>query len=281
MLNIFILISFAHYSFASLEEGIYEKTITLTTDAEIVAFQRTAFKDTSIEIKFNCDDRLNFDVEIAVRSSPCFLEFYQVLGSSANGSENLEFYFTQNNYVVKGYVYDTFWFYKSPPVAVSCQGHYVHVPDIFDQSLKRVSTAKVWDPSSATATESKRKARQIDDQRFVRSINGSIDDRSSLKTNHPAVVLSEDGMYIVMIKIIAKSQQEKNEIGVHIEWKHPWGYLSPIDYPLLPFYGISCAIYAIYGLAWLIISFLQWRDILRIQFWIGKFLRLRFFLFHL
>lgn len=30
-----------------------------------------------------------------------------------------------------------------------------------------------------------------------------------------------------------------------------------------------CLVYVVMGLAWLIVSFLQWRDLLRIQFWIG------------
>jgi hypothetical protein len=30
-----------------------------------------------------------------------------------------------------------------------------------------------------------------------------------------------------------------------------------------------CLVYVILGLAWLIVSFCQWRDLLRIQFWIG------------
>ncbi|PSN56111.1 Transmembrane protein 87B [Blattella germanica] len=35
------------------------------------------------------------------------------------------------------------------------------------------------------------------------------------------------------------------------------------------FYGAMCLVYVIFGLAWLIVSFCQWRDLLRIQFWIG------------
>lgn len=30
-----------------------------------------------------------------------------------------------------------------------------------------------------------------------------------------------------------------------------------------------CGLYVIYAVAWLIMSALQWRDLLRIQFWIG------------
>ncbi|KDR08347.1 hypothetical protein L798_01305 [Zootermopsis nevadensis] len=48
-----------------------------------------------------------------------------------------------------------------------------------------------------------------------------------------------------------------------------YGYLSAADWPLLPFYGAMCLVYVIFGLAWLIVSFCQWRDLLRIQFWIG------------
>ena len=30
-----------------------------------------------------------------------------------------------------------------------------------------------------------------------------------------------------------------------------------------------CIVYVIFGIIWLTVSFLQWRDLLRIQFWIG------------
>lgn len=30
-----------------------------------------------------------------------------------------------------------------------------------------------------------------------------------------------------------------------------------------------CVVYVIFGTIWLFVSFMQWRDLLRIQFWIG------------
>lgn len=30
-----------------------------------------------------------------------------------------------------------------------------------------------------------------------------------------------------------------------------------------------CIVYVIFGIIWLAVSFMQWRDLLRIQFWIG------------
>ena len=35
------------------------------------------------------------------------------------------------------------------------------------------------------------------------------------------------------------------------------------------FYSVMCAVYVLYGLGWLIVCARQWRELLRIQFWIG------------
>src|SRR4051812_22519967 len=52
---------------------------------------------------------------------------------------------------------------------------------------------------------------------------------------------------------------------VDIEMKSPSGYLSAIEWPLLPFYGVMCIIYVFYAVGWLVVSALNWRDLLRIQ----------------
>lgn len=252
--------------YASLEQGIFEKQISFAADsAEILAFQRSALKGTSIEVKFKCDEGSQFDVEIAVRSSPCYQEFYQVLGNAANSSENLQFYFSESSYVVQGFDYNLFWYFKSKKIAVTCNGHYVHVPDLSEKHLQRVLNAKVWSTTN-------RKKRETSSKFNSTTSSNDIGDnsQSALKTYHPAFILEEDGMYIIIVKIVGKFKQKVNNIGVYIEWKHSRGYLSPIDWPLLPFYGVFCALYAVYGLVWLILCFMQWRDLLRIQFWIGR-----------
>ena len=38
---------------------------------------------------------------------------------------------------------------------------------------------------------------------------------------------------------------------------------------MLPFYGLMCGLYVAMGLGWLVVCSLHWRDLLRIQFWIG------------
>lgn len=95
-------------------------------------------------------------------------------------------------------------------------------------------------------------------------------DEKSLKASQPIYVVRQDGIYVLIFRILSSSAgSPKFDMNVHIEMKSNYGYLSAADWPFLPFYGIMCAFYVILGLVWLTMSFMQWRDLLRIQFWIG------------
>jgi hypothetical protein len=56
---------------------------------------------------------------------------------------------------------------------------------------------------------------------------------------------------------------------VELEVKTPYGYLSAVERPLLIFYGVMSLVYVAFAIGWTIVSSLQWRDLLRIQFWVG------------
>uniref|UniRef100_A0A674IMW5 GOST seven transmembrane domain-containing protein n=1 Tax=Terrapene triunguis TaxID=2587831 RepID=A0A674IMW5_9SAUR len=52
--------------------------------------------------------------------------------------------------------------------------------------------------------------------------------------------------------------------------KHPhYQYISASAWPLMAFYMAMCIVYVFYGVLWLGLLACYWRDILRIQFWIG------------
>ncbi|XP_030384289.1 transmembrane protein 87A [Scaptodrosophila lebanonensis] len=88
-------------------------------------------------------------------------------------------------------------------------------------------------------------------------------------TTKPFIKITEDGIYELelIIQTIPAGQSFKATVG--IEFLGPHGYISAIDWPFLPFYLIMCIVYVIFGIIWLLVSFAQWRDLLRIQFWIG------------
>ncbi|GAB6020655.1 hypothetical protein CHUAL_003325 [Chamberlinius hualienensis] len=85
----------------------------------------------------------------------------------------------------------------------------------------------------------------------------------------PQFTIPKEGLYIITIKIEGKLPTDNFSAVVDLDIKGHSGYLSVLDWPLLPFYGTMCIIYFIYGLVWLIVLAMQWRDLLRIQFWIG------------
>lgn len=87
--------------------------------------------------------------------------------------------------------------------------------------------------------------------------------------NNPVYTIQEDGLYLFVLSIQPFNEKIGYNATVHIEMRADYGYLSAVDWPLLPFYGVMCLIYVLFGVIWLLVSFMQWRDLLRIQFWIG------------
>ncbi|XP_050319917.1 transmembrane protein 87A [Bactrocera neohumeralis] len=86
------------------------------------------------------------------------------------------------------------------------------------------------------------------------------------------ITIGRDGIYELTLKIEAVKSSEPVDFSAHVQLDivgPDGGYLSAIDHPLLAFYGIMCVVYVIFGIIWLFVSFMQWRDLLRIQFWIG------------
>lgn len=83
-----------------------------------------------------------------------------------------------------------------------------------------------------------------------------------------------DGYYIIeinqpVINIKAMSSpMVEVDVDLSIRNNHG-GYLTADEYPLLVFYGVMCAIYALFAILWFVWCFLYWRELLKIQFYIG------------
>ncbi|KAL3265411.1 hypothetical protein HHI36_009615 [Cryptolaemus montrouzieri] len=93
------------------------------------------------------------------------------------------------------------------------------------------------------------------------------DEKSLHKTSHPIYAVQHDGFYILFFQLVSNTSGA--HVNVQMEMKSEYGYLSAADWPLLPFYGFMCVFYVFLGIMWLFFSFMQWRDLLRVQFWIG------------
>ncbi|XP_062973736.1 transmembrane protein 87A [Elgaria multicarinata webbii] len=70
-------------------------------------------------------------------------------------------------------------------------------------------------------------------------------------------------------KVMTSSVPQRALFNMTVEVKGPYEYLSLADYPLMIFFMVMCIVYVLFGVLWLAWSACYWRDLLRIQFWIG------------
>ncbi|XP_025104435.1 transmembrane protein 87A-like [Pomacea canaliculata] len=95
--------------------------------------------------------------------------------------------------------------------------------------------------------------------------------KSGANLDHPVVGRTWiDGNYLFVIKLTPEPKGA--QFNALVEVRMTWGngnYISAVDYPLLVFYGVLGLLYMVYGLVWLVLLACNWRDLLRVQFWIG------------
>ncbi|KAK3591544.1 hypothetical protein CHS0354_041589 [Potamilus streckersoni] len=109
--------------------------------------------------------------------------------------------------------------------------------------------------SSATGSTSKAPA----------TVSSTVEKQS--QNDHLSLVKTwKDGVYIFVLSIQASDEVETL---VTVRMQGPYGYISAVEWPLLVFYGLMGLVYITYGLVWLILLACNWRDLLRVQFWIG------------
>uniref|UniRef100_A0A914VXK0 Transmembrane protein 87A n=1 Tax=Plectus sambesii TaxID=2011161 RepID=A0A914VXK0_9BILA len=229
-------------------------------DYMFVGFPHASFSHTEVQILFHCNDNTaeyEFEAQFTIRSSPCDKEFFDVRRKEAV-QNLLEFYFSNKNEIPGDYHYDKIVHYQSPKQTIKCKNGGT---ELFPGGMANMSVVNV---------KPQRTKRQP-------GVNGhdTIDGGTSnqLSSWHPAVFLPVDGIYFLVVRLqVTDTNQDKLEVHnvtVEVQWRGPKGYLSAIDYPLLTFYGVMCGVYGVYALAWFIISLMYWKDLLRIQYWIG------------
>ncbi|XP_005006285.1 transmembrane protein 87A isoform X1 [Cavia porcellus] len=93
---------------------------------------------------------------------------------------------------------------------------------------------------------------------------------------HEPLQTWQDAPYIFIVHVGISSLKEPlkenplhNLFTMTVEVKGPYGYLTLEDYPLMIFFMVMCIVYVLFGVLWLAWSACYWRDLLRIQFWIG------------
>ncbi|XP_050532146.1 transmembrane protein 87B [Daktulosphaira vitifoliae] len=212
------------------EEGVWN--LVVNPDYDIFSFSSSLFSGSEISIKVNCDDTYNVTVAWILTEPLCWNEYLN-LGHGL--IKQLQLKYIENN------VYSNNTYKK------------------FDEHDYSCAKEIVLDDLSSQPTT-----------------------KSNLVPMHKrgrfrVYTVPKDGMYLLTVTVTTKNSQmpssdtilENFTANLQITMCGPQGYLSASNWPLLPFYEIMCFVYICFGITWLILLFLQWRDLLQIQFWIG------------
>lgn len=203
-----------------------------------VIIAKSLFAASEIYVQIICDGTPNKNVTIQweLHEMHCWIDPYESQGQLLRQ--------TNDSNVV-----------RSPAYRHPCNGGPIMLPELRELPIRADGNYRVTRDTSLTA----------DEQPPV-----ALNTRKST-ASAPIYTTQADAIYILQLRIEHESEADKRPYNatVNIKMRGTDGYLSAVDWPLLPFYGLMCLVYVVYGVIWLTVSFLQWRDLLRIQFWIG------------
>jgi len=275
---LFLLLQWAHFSWGALPDpGVWDFR-NLTQETNYVGVVKNCYNNSRIDIRIDCHtasgpsgDPFKVSVGYALRRTICWEEFL-ALDSKEAGEQQVyqKFYERPSiNYYPVGeagsltYSQD---YIKSEFEAVCNEAIVIH-PHVSNPSPENSIMTASQDSSSSFALEGLENS--VGTQQNVGRVKRQSGPVGQV-ARQPVYQLEKEGIYLLVVHVAAVKNIQPFSASVHVEMRSPsGGFLSVTDWPLLPFYGTMCGLYVVLGLAWLIVCAMHWRDILRIQFWIG------------
>nr|XP_006004625.2 PREDICTED: transmembrane protein 87A [Latimeria chalumnae] len=201
-------------------------------------FRKTLFNGTVISIKFegdekSCDPSLSFNVTWYLRYSRCYNEVF-----------NTGVYYTE-------------FVHQKPLLSVNKEG--VNIKQETERENATNSTLAPEHPQMSAV------ARSWEDGPYFFIVK--IEEMSGSEVQKKV----SDNSGVEQGVLPSSNAPEKNNWAfiMAVEMNGPYEYTSPADWPLMIFFMVMCIVYVVFGTLWLIWSACYWRDLLRIQFWIG------------
>ncbi|CAG2180072.1 unnamed protein product, partial [Oppiella nova] len=262
------------------------------------------YVNSSISIKISCDSQEDKDVSVKVgwtlRETPCFEEY---LGPEIALPEYLKWYYYCPAIQIGDFGYDRVHYLKTNEIEIKCNQLKTLSPkakfvtEMINQNSTRTSCSPpdltcssspettlltligdnsgqqlVWDDTSSSGSQKQlKRSYSSSSESLPTPLSRRRRDLSRMTSmSENEIIVPNDGVYLLVVYIESSDNSKLFNAEVDIEMMGQSGHhLSAIDWPLLPFYGVMCAVYVLFAFGWLFVSFSQWRDLLRIQFWIG------------
>lgn len=260
------------------QQGKWTLYLNDSTVGQYNGVAKNLYKGTKIFIRVNCEPTGGSD-EISIgwilRETQCWNDFAFI---EAQQETVFKSYYEHPALQLPDSLVNTSANYlRVKPEKVRCQEHIpiiLQSEDVEDHLLEKVKSSQETpknEQSRNERSEDKEAETNIGDAKDSTKRSSEIaisNTNSGPNTRLPQYTLKHDGDYLFVIHISGSPGSSFNA-AVELEMQGPSGYLSIVDWPLLPFYGVMCGIYVCMGIGWLVVSAMHWRDLLRIQFWIG------------
>ncbi|XP_035394929.1 transmembrane protein 87A isoform X2 [Cygnus atratus] len=229
-------------------------------------FGKILFSNTTIFLRFEgdekaCDPSQVYNVTWYLRYSDCYNEVFNF------GEEQAEYYFGTTSEEHPGW-----------------SGYYATASLLFPNCSELFRPQIFYKEFVHPEPLSPEKQEGVKDKKESAANHTMVADKTAMN----AVIKTwRDGPYIFIVQIgvistkdsttkvkrtektTPSSNVKEKLFTMTVELKGPYEYLSLADYPLMIFFMVMCIVYVFFGVLWLAWSACYWRDLLRIQFWIG------------
>ncbi|KAI5616687.1 transmembrane protein 87A precursor [Silurus asotus] len=242
------------------EVSLWNIGIDLNSPNEDAVFRKTLYSNTTIYMKFQgdlaaCDHKnVSFNVSWYLRSSICYNEVFSTPDNEAMTMFGWDHQLKQDwsGFYSQGYIYfnnchalftPTIYYKEFQPfLSLSPQeGRSVNqTKHIWEDKPDMYAVAKSWSESP-----------------YMFILRFQTQHHSEASKGHRDTG-DEDA-----------SSNSKDNLSITIKMNGPHDYSSPTDWPLMMFFMTMCIVYVLFGALWLLWLACYWRDLLRIQFWIG------------
>ncbi|KAM6960887.1 transmembrane protein 87A-like [Aplochiton taeniatus] len=221
-----------------------------------VVFRKTLYANTTIYMKFQsnsatCDDSLAFNVSWYLRSSICYNEVFNtpdknariMLGMGNTVKDEWSGFYSQ------GYMYFE-----------NCSA--LFLPRVY------YSDFSPYQPLSDSKSNPSNLSMSLPDKPDINAVAKAWSDSPYLFIVKVQPLLRGD---LTVVRLVTEEEDMDDlfRLTMTVEMKGPREYSSPADWPLMMFFMVMCIVYVLFGALWLFWSACYWRDLLRIQFWIG------------
>ncbi|KAB5562279.1 hypothetical protein PHYPO_G00016080 [Pangasianodon hypophthalmus] len=259
-LSLCLFLSSVRHTFGA-EVSLWNVQIDVNSPKDAI-FRKTLYCNTTIFMKFEgdlaaCDQKkLAFNVSWYLRSSICYNEVFSTTDSAAEAIFGWDHRLKEDwsGFYSQGYIYFD-----------SCSA--LFTPKIYYKEFQPFLPLMPQEGKSINQT-----SHVLEDKPYINAVAKSWSDSPYMfivrfqPQQHPE---ASRGRRETGDGDATSNSKDPLSITMTVEMKGSHDYTSPADWPLMMFFMIMCIVYVLFGALWLFWLACYWRDLLRIQFWIG------------